>query len=375
MFFFFSLFLSIVFLYIIQNDEKTVESCTRDILQILRKLTNSTRGIAAASSDYEVQESIIERSHEVLERSTNLVREAKRAVHTPDDLEIQNRLAELARDVSSALNACISSMPSQRYLDEAIKQMSEYIYVLAGPFDKNKQHSTINVDTKQTELTNAAANLNQATTDLAISTRSGVTQDLVKTSSQFTRAFGDFIQNGIELANNQQEEDKRTRFITSLKNVHTTSNQFLEIAKTVALEPTTTNETNQQLANASRVVTDSINDVITVCVASKTTSETSIGRLECDNAIREMETSKTFLQQFVLQPCNNYTYYEALDNVIDNSKRLGEAMTHIASASKNTNHQLFTQAVHDASKAVCHLAESSAQVSQCLMILNKFKFF
>jgi talin len=75
-----------------------------------------------------------------------------------------------------------------------------------------------------------------------------------------------------------------------------------------------------------------------------------------------METSKNLLQQSVLQPCANYTYFETLDNVVENSKRLGEAMTHIASASKNTNHQLFIQAVQDASKAVCRLVESSAQV-------------
>jgi talin len=255
-------------------------------------------------------------------------------------------------------------MPSQRYLDQAIKQMSEYIYTLAGPFDRNQPQTPINFQDKQTEITRAAANLNQATTDLVVSTRTGLTQDLAKTSTRFTRAFGDFIDNGIQLANHQQEEEKRTRFITSLKNVHTSSNQLLEKVKTISIEPPpTTNETKQELSNVARVVTDSINDVITVCLTSKSTSETSIGRLECDNAIREMETSKAFLQQSILQPCNNSTYYEALDQVVDSSKRLGEAMTHIASASKNTNHQLFTQAVQDASKAVCRLAESSAQVN------------
>ncbi|CAF3470464.1 unnamed protein product [Rotaria socialis] len=353
-----------------QNDEKTVESCTREILQTLRKLTNSTRGIAATSNDHQTRESIIERSHEVLERSTRLVREAKKAIHTPNDLEIQNKLAEIAREVSSALSACISSMPSQRYLDDAIKQVSEYVYILGGPFDKNKVQTTINLETKQNEITNTAANLNQATTDLVISTRSGLTQDLAKTTTRFTRTFGEFINSGVELANHQPEDEKRTNFIISLKNVHASSNQLLEKAKSISVEPraTITSENNQQLTNAARVVTDNINHVITVCVTSKPKSETSIGRLECDNAIREMEASKTFLQQCILQPSNKYTYYEALDHVIDNSKRLGEAMTHIASASKNTNHQLFSQAVQDASKAVCSLAESSAQASYLIGI-------
>ena len=82
-------------LFFVQSDEKTVESCTREILQTLRKLTNSTRGIAATSNDHRIQETIIERSHDVLERSTRLVREAKKAVLTPNDLEMQNKLAEV----------------------------------------------------------------------------------------------------------------------------------------------------------------------------------------------------------------------------------------------------------------------------------------
>jgi talin len=86
-----------------------------------------------------------------------------------------------------------------------------------------------------------------------------------------------------------------------------------------------------------------------------------------------METAKNLLQQFVLQPCANYTYFETLDNVVENSKRLGEAMTHIASASKNTNHQLFIQAVQDASKAVCRLTESSAQVENVEFFLQYLK--
>ncbi len=114
-------------------------------------------------------------------------------------------------------------------------------------------------------------------------------------------------------------------------------------------------------------MTDTINDVISACLVPKST--TAIERTECDKAIHDMEISKNLLQQSILQPCANYTYFEALDNVVENSKRLGEAMTHIASASKNANHQLFVQAVQDASKAVCRLAESSAQVNSAFGFL------
>jgi hypothetical protein len=127
--------------------------------------------------------------------------------------------------------------------------MSEYVYTLTGPFNRKVAHLSINSD----DINRAAANLNQATNDLIVSTHPGSTQDLAKTSVRFSRAFGDFIDNGIDYVNHQEEEDKRSHLIISLKNVHTSSNQLLERAKSVSLEPMTIeNDTKQQLANAAR---------------------------------------------------------------------------------------------------------------------------
>ncbi len=127
--------------------------------------------------------------------------------------------------------------------------MSEYVYTLAGPFERKVPLSSINSD----DINRAAANLNQATNDLVLSTNPGGSQDLAKTSAKFSRAFGDFIDNGIGFVNHQDEEEKRSRLIISLKNVHRSSNQFLERAKSVSIEPTTIeNDPKHQLANAAR---------------------------------------------------------------------------------------------------------------------------
>ncbi|CAF4787571.1 unnamed protein product, partial [Rotaria sp. Silwood2] len=316
-----------------------MELSIHDTLQNLRILIICTCSIIAISNDRQIQESIMERLHDILQRFIHFICEAKKSIQTtPNE---QNKLSNIGHDLSSALNSCISNVTSQRYLNEAIKHMSEYVYTLAGPFDRKLPESSTTSD----DISRSAAMLNQATHDLVISTHTG-----------------EFIDNGIDFINYQQEDEKRSRLIISLKNVHTSSNQLLEHAKSMSVEPTTNeNDIKNQLANAARAVTETINDVITACLVSKSTI--TIEHIECDNAIREMETSKTLLQQPILQPCANYTYFEALDSVVENSKRLGEAMTHIASASKNTNHQLFIQAVHDASKAVCRLIESSAQAS------------
>ena len=140
-------------------------------------------------------------------------------------------------------------MISQRYLDEAIKQMSEYVYTLAGPFERKFSHSSMNSD----NISRAATILNQATNDLVVSTHAGNTQNLGKISTHFSRAFGDFIDHGINMINYQQEEEKRSRLIISLKNVHTSSNQLLERAKSISVEPVNIeNDTKHQLANAAR---------------------------------------------------------------------------------------------------------------------------
>ncbi|CAF1239126.1 unnamed protein product, partial [Adineta ricciae] len=212
------------------NDERSVDDCTQDMLQLLRRFINSTRDLIATITDHQMQDSTIERSRDVLKHTIQLLLEAQRALRTPHE---QNKLPTIDHELSTAVNACLSNMPSQRYLNEVIKQMSEYVYTLAGPFDRKTGPLSISSE----NIDRAAADLNQATTDLVVSTHKGVTNDLAKTSARFSRAFGDFIDNGIHYVNHQHEDDKRSRLIVSLKNVHTSSNQLLERAKSVSLEP------------------------------------------------------------------------------------------------------------------------------------------
>ena len=131
-----------------------------------------------------------------------------------------------------------------------MKQMSEYVYTLAGPFDRKiVVASSMNSE----KLNRAADQLNQAATDLVISTRPDADDDLAATSARFSQAFGDFIHNGLDFVHHQHEEEKRSHLLISLKNVHASSNQFLERAKSVSTEPLAIeNDTKQQLANAAR---------------------------------------------------------------------------------------------------------------------------
>lgn len=64
-----------------------------------------------------------------------------------------------------------------------------------------------------------------------------------------------------------------------------------------------------------------------------------------------------------VQPVSDLNYYECLDTVTEQSKRLGDGMTGIAHYAKALNMDSFCQSVRDVANAVCGLAEGAAQAA------------
>jgi talin len=64
-----------------------------------------------------------------------------------------------------------------------------------------------------------------------------------------------------------------------------------------------------------------------------------------------------------VQPVSDLNYYECLDTVTEQSKRLGDGMTGIAHYAKALNMESFCQSVRDVANAVCGLAEGAAQAA------------
>ena len=58
-------------------------------------LTTAVRGVAATSSDRELQDSIVDHARDVMDKSANLIEEAKKAVANPQNPENQTRLAQV----------------------------------------------------------------------------------------------------------------------------------------------------------------------------------------------------------------------------------------------------------------------------------------
>jgi len=78
-----------------QGNENYTGIAARDTANALRVLTNAVRGVAATSNDRELQDSIVDHAWDVMDKSANLIEEAKKAVANPQNPDNQTRLAQV----------------------------------------------------------------------------------------------------------------------------------------------------------------------------------------------------------------------------------------------------------------------------------------
>ncbi|NXD05167.1 TLN1 protein, partial [Certhia familiaris] len=323
----------------------------REVAQALRSLSQAARGVAANTSDPQAQSAMLECASDVMDKANNLIEEARKAVAKPGDPESQQRLAQVAKAVSQALNRCVNCLPGQRDVDAAIRMVGEASKrLLSDSFPP----STKSFQEAQSQLNQAAAGLNQSANELVQASR-GTPQDLAKSSGKFGHDFNEFLQAGVEMASQSPNKEDQAQVVSNLKSISMSSSKLLLAAKALSADPAAPNLKNQ-LAAAARAVTDSINQLITMC------TQQAPGQKECDNALRELETVKELLEN-PTQTVNDMSYFNCLDSVMENSKVLGESMAGISQNAKNSKLPEFGDSIRAASKALCGLTEAAAQAA------------
>ncbi|NWW26181.1 TLN1 protein, partial [Falcunculus frontatus] len=323
----------------------------REVAQALRSLSQAARGVAANTSDPQAQSAMLECASDVMDKANNLIEEARKAVAKPGDPESQQRLAQVAKAVSQALNRCVNCLPGQRDVDAAIRMVGEASKrLLLDSFPP----STKSFQEAQSQLNQAAAGLNQSANELVQASR-GTPQDLAKSSGKFGHDFNEFLQAGVEMASQSPNKEDQAQVVSNLKSISMSSSKLLLAAKALSADPAAPNLKNQ-LAAAARAVTDSINQLITMC------TQQAPGQKECDNALRELETVKELLEN-PTQTVNDMSYFNCLDSVMENSKVLGESMAGISQNAKNSKLPEFGDSISAASKALCGLTEAAAQAA------------
>lgn len=281
--------------------------------------------------------------------SVRLVQEAKHGLQTADG-KLNPGLASAAKDVSSSLARCVGCLPGQQDVDLAITSIREFSQIIeSGQFPHtNKSYGQL-----QQELNTAAANLNDASTEIVTSVKSPSL--LANSSKEFASAYHELLDVSMEMAGQTKDTEARGQMVVSLKNVSVVSSKLLSTAKTVSADPTLPNGKNQ-LAAAARAVTDSINHLVNVCTSA------APGQNECDNAIRNIQAMKPLLDN-PSEPISDASYYECLDAVMEKSKNLGDGMTGIANHAKKSEHEKFGEAVKGVSTSICGLIEAAAQAA------------
>ncbi|KAG0722917.1 Talin-2 [Chionoecetes opilio] len=334
-----------------QGNQHFTGLASRDTALALKEFSSAVRGVIATTRDPQLRERLLIAAHEVMIRSSELIEEARIVVQGPQNVASQQRLAQVAKGVSQALNQTVNCLPGQKDVDDAILNISESANDLdAGGFPRSARP----YGELQSELSSVAAELNSVTSEVVTSARMS-TQHLATSSKKFSGAFGNLMGVGMEMAGTAQDRQVQGQIVISLKSVSMSSSKLLVSAKAVSADPNAPNAKNQ-LATAARGVTDCINNLINICTSA------APGQKECDSAVRAIQSMKPLLDN-PSEAVTDLTYYECLDTVMDRSKSLGDAMTGIANHAKKLEHDKFGFAVKDVSEAICGLVESASQAA------------
>ncbi|XP_076258491.1 talin_middle and talin-RS domain-containing protein rhea isoform X2 [Rhynchophorus ferrugineus] len=330
-----------------QGNEMYNSQAARDTAHSLRNFTGAVRCIAATSDNPDVQRTIIHAGQEVLHHSTKLLEVSQRSLHVVDTSPV---LQKAAKEVNAAIQRAVNCLPGQKDVDSAITNIIDWSSTLDTESfpPTNKSYGEL-----QQELTTAAANLDQASAGVVHSVHSPV--QLASSSKDFSSAFHGLLQVSMEMAGQTSEASVRGQMVHSLKNVSTSSSTLLTTAKSLSADPNLPNGKNQ-LAVAARAVTESINHLVNVCTSA------APGQTECDNAIRKIQAMRYLLEK-PSEPINESSYFESLDQVIDKSKVLGEALSGMTQTARNSEHEKFTEHVKSVSGTICSLVETTAQMA------------
>ncbi|KAF2974858.1 hypothetical protein EK904_006817 [Melospiza melodia maxima] len=351
--------------------QQLVQSC-KVVAEQIPMLVQGVRGSQSQPDSPSAQLALIAASQNFLQPGGKMVAAAKATVPTITDQASAMQLSQCAKNLAAALaelrtaaqkaqEACgpleidsalglVQSL--ERDLQEAKAAARDgKLKPLPG---ETFPPSTKSFQEAQSQLNQAAAGLNQSANELVQASR-GTPQDLAKSSGKFGHDFNEFLQAGVEMASQSPNKEDQAQVVSNLKSISMSSSKLLLAAKALSADPAAPNLKNQ-LAAAARAVTDSINQLITMC------TQQAPGQKECDNALRELETVKELLEN-PTQTVNDMSYFNCLDSVMENSKVLGESMAGISQNAKNSKLPEFGDSISAASKALCGLTEAAAQAA------------
>lgn len=335
-----------------QGDESYAANSATETVSALSHFSNAARAVGATASSPAHQQELFDKAEEIMYRSYIVIKEAQRTLHEAENSE---NLQQAAKKVTLALSHCVSFLPGQKDVDDAIGNIESCLNQLdRGEFPKsNKSYSEL-----QDSLNSRAEVVSEATSKVVQTAHSSV--KLASSAQAFGTAVSDLTNVGMEMAGQTKDTEAQGKMVLSLKNVTITSSKLLSTAKFVSNDPNAPNAHNK-LTTAARAVTESINSLVDVCTSA------APGQKDCDSTIRSIESMKPLLEN-VSQPVNTQSYFECFETVVDSSKALGDGMTGIANHARNSEYNEFGDSVRSVGKSVCNLVEAASQAAYLIGI-------
>ncbi|KAH9517843.1 Talin-1 [Dermatophagoides farinae] len=332
-----------------QGEQNYIGTASREVTSSLKNLTSAARGVAATASERDVQMQVLDHSNQILELSITLFEEIRWALENCQDSDRHQRLTNIAKSLSSALQNCVICLPSHKDVDDSIRAINDSTRTLS--YDNHYSHKSY--AELQNDISNAATSLNEATSEVIESSRSP--SKLAPASKNYANHYSNLFQLSNEISGQTNDNAVKQQIMSCLEELSSSSSRFLSSAKTVSADPNAPNSSSQ-LATAARAVTQSISNLLDVCSLS------APGQKECDQAIQNIQMMRSYLDNPSVQ-LNDSTYFECLELVTEKSRRLGDAMTGIANYARRNEHENFGESVKDASDSVCGLLEGAAQAA------------
>ncbi|CAD5205405.1 unnamed protein product [Bursaphelenchus okinawaensis] len=307
------------------SDKQHVGASAMDVANSLRRFTYSAQEIAPSCG----------------KQVDTFIGNARNVVHDSGNIFVQvrnqappNRLKESLNTVQASIRQTLSALPEHASIEEAVKKIS--------------QAENVNISTSL-DLRQAAGKLIEAASELIAGLRAGEQRGRVD----------NFVDAYITFFSVTQEKVRSSETV-----IRGDINENLEVSRTAAInvlerfsgaqiDPQSLAHT-QQLSQSARQLSESVTAIVNI------TSQEAPWVKECDNALRKIEAVRPLLNEATV-PQNHNSYYESLDAVTEEAKRLGSGLSGMAHHARHGNGDELYTAVHQAGEAVCGLAENAVQ--------------
>lgn len=112
-----------------QGNENYTGHAAQETANSLKDLTMAVRGVAATTTDRQLQSRLIQSADSVMDRSLILIEEARRSLRTSEKISSQD-LINISKEVSAALNQCVNCLPGQKDVDDVINNIIDAEQIL-----------------------------------------------------------------------------------------------------------------------------------------------------------------------------------------------------------------------------------------------------